>query len=106
MKKFTTRSRLFKSSPATFGMHGRSTESWVYIGRMAEAGPLTDVRFDTGLAHVIGLFGKRGSGKSYTLGTLLEGLCTKESVTTIGANPRSQAVLLFDTLGIFQWVDI
>jgi hypothetical protein len=73
---------------------------------MAEAGPLTDVRFDTGLAHVIGLFGKRGSGKSYTLGTLLEGLCTKESVTTIGANPRSQAVLLFDTLGIFQWVDI
>ena len=66
MKKFTTRSRVFKSSPAEFGMHGRSAESWVYLGRLAEAGPLTDVRFDTGMAHVIGLFGKRGSGKSYT----------------------------------------
>jgi ABC-type dipeptide/oligopeptide/nickel transport system ATPase subunit len=106
MKKFTTRSRVFKSSPAEFGMHGRSAENWVYLGRLAEAGPLTDVRFDTGLAHVIGLFGKRGSGKSYTLGTLLEGLCTREAATTISANPRTQAVLLFDTLGIFQWVNI
>jgi hypothetical protein len=87
-------------------MHGRSTASWVYLGRLAEAGPLTDVRFDTGMAHVIGLFGKRGSGKSYTLGTLLEGLCTRETSTTISANPRTNAVLLFDTLGIFQWVNI
>ena len=106
MKKFTTRSRVFKSSPAEFGMHGRSTENWVYLGRLAEAGPLMDVRFDTALAHVIGLFGKRGSGKSYTLGTLLEGLCTREASTTISSNPRTQAVLLFDTLGIFQWVNI
>ena len=73
---------------------------------MAEAGPLTDVRFDTSMAHVIGLFGKRGSGKSYTLGTLLEGLCTRETSTTISENPRTQAILLFDTLGIFQWVNI
>ncbi len=106
MKKFTTRSRLFKSSPTEFGMHGRSTKSWVYLGRLAEAGPLTEVRFDTGMAHVIGLFGKRGSGKSYTLGTLLEGLCTRETSTSISANPRTHAVLLFDTLGIFQWVNI
>jgi ABC-type dipeptide/oligopeptide/nickel transport system ATPase subunit len=106
VKKFTTRSRVFKSSPAEFGMNGRSAENWVYLGRLAEAGPLTDVRFDTALAHVIGLFGKRGSGKSYTLGTLLEGLCTLEATTTISANPRTQAVLLFDTLGIFQWANI
>jgi hypothetical protein len=32
---------------------------------IAEAGPLTEVRFDTTHAHVVGLFGKRGSGKSY-----------------------------------------
>ncbi len=106
MKKFTTRSRLFKTSPAEFGMHGRAAANWVYLGRLAEAGPLTDVRFDTALAHVVGLFGKRGSGKSYTLGTLLEGLCTRETTTTIGENSRSNAVLLFDTLGIFQWVNI
>lgn len=106
MKKFTTRSRIFKSSPAEFGMHGKSTTSWIYLGRLAEAGPLTDVRFDTSMAHVAGLFGKRGSGKSYTLGTLLEGLCTRETSTTISENPRTQAILLFDTLGIFQWVNI
>jgi hypothetical protein len=106
MKKFTTRFRVFKSSPAEFGMHGNSTPSWVYLGRLAEAGPLTDVHFDTSMAHVIGLFGKRGSGKSYTLGTLLEGLCTRETSTTISENPRTQAILLFDTLGIFQWVNI
>jgi len=106
LKKFTTKSRVFKSSPAEFGMHGRSAESWVYLGRLAEAGPLTDVRFDTSLAHVVGLFGKRGSGKSYTLGTLLEGLCTSESSSTIAENPKTHATLLFDTLGIFQWVNI
>jgi hypothetical protein len=106
MKKFTTRSRVFKSSPAEFGMHGSSAASWVYLGRLAEAGPLTEVRFDTAMAHVIGLFGKRGSGKSYTLGTLLEGLCTREASTTISQNIRTQAILLFDTLGIFQWVNI
>lgn len=106
MKKFTTRSRVFKSSSAVFGMHGNSSPSWVYLGRLAEAGPLTDVRFDTSMAHVIGLFGKRGSGKSYSLGTLLEGLCTCDASTTISQNSRTEAVLLFDTLGIFQWVNI
>ncbi|MFH1932589.1 MAG: ATP-binding protein [Pseudomonadota bacterium] len=106
MKKFTTRSRVFKSSPSEFGMPGNSTESWVYLGRSAEAGPLIDVRFDTAVAHVVGIFGKRGSGKSYTLGTLLEGLSTHDHSTTISKNPRVQAVLLFDTLGIFQWINI
>ena len=87
-------------------MHGRSAKHWVWLGRLAEAGPLTDVRFDTEHAHVVGLFGKRGSGKSYTLGTLLEGLCTKETKTTIADNSRAVATMLFDTLGIFQWIDI
>src|SRR5262249_37580037 len=103
---FTTRPRIFSSSPAEFGMQGRSAKSWVFLGRLAESGPLTDVRFDTANAHVVGLFGKRGSGKSYTLGTLLEGLCTKENKTSIANNARTHATLLFDTLGIFQWLDI
>ena len=106
MKKFTTRPKAFAASPAEFGMHGRSAKHWVWLGRLAEAGPLTDVRFDTNHAHVVGLFGKRGSGKSYTLGTLLEGLCTKEKKTSIADNSRTVATLLFDTLGIFQWIDI
>jgi energy-coupling factor transporter ATP-binding protein EcfA2 len=106
MKKFTVRPKAFATSPAEFGMHGHTAKHWVWLGRLGEAGPITNVRFDTDHAHVIGLFGKRGSGKSYTLGTLLEGLCTKESKSIIADNSRSVATLLFDTLGIFQWIDI
>lgn len=106
MKKFTTRPRVFRSSPGYAGTHSPESKSWVYLGRLAEAGPLTDVRFDTDSAHVAALFGKRGSGKSYTLGTLLEGLCTSKPTSTIAENPRRSAILLFDTLGVFQWMSI
>jgi len=105
MKKFSVRPRLFGSSPADFGMNGERAKHWVWLGRLAEAGPLTDIRFDTGQAHVVALFGKRGSGKSYTLGTLLEGLCTKQPHTSISENSRGVATLLFDTLGIYQWMN-
>jgi len=106
MKKFTTRPRVFRSSPGYAGTHSAESKGWVYLGRLAEAGPLTDVRFDTDSAHVAALFGKRGSGKSYTLGTLLEGLCTSKPTSTIAENPRRSAILLFDTLGVFQWMSI
>jgi DNA helicase HerA-like ATPase len=106
MKKFTVKPRVFRTSPGYAGAPRPDSTNWVYLGRLAEAGPLTDVRFDTDGAHVIALFGKRGSGKSYTLGTLLEGLCTKERSTSIADNARANAVLLFDTLGIFQWANI
>ena len=106
MKKFTTRPRVFRSSPGYAGTHQTESTSWVYLGRLGEAGPLTDVRFDTEQAHVVALFGKRGSGKSYTLGTLLEGLCTSTPTSCIAENPRKSAILLFDTLGVFQWMSI
>jgi len=106
MKKFTTKPRVFRTSPGYTGTPNYEAKNWVYLGRLAEAGPLTDVRFDTAAAHVVALFGKRGSGKSYTLGTMLEGLCTQEHVSSITQNGRCASVLLFDTLGIFQWMDI
>lgn len=106
MKKFTTKPRVFRSNPGYAGAHNHASKGWVYIGRLGEAGPLTDVRFDTEMAHVVAVFGKRGSGKSYTLGTLLEGLCTSEAESTIASNPGRAAILLFDTLGVFQWMSI
>src|SRR5690348_8849129 len=98
MKKFTAKPRVFRSSPGYAGTSSYESDSWVYLGRLAEAGPLTDVRFDTSMAHVVALFGKRGSGKSYTLGTLLEGLCTHHETSSIAQNAQRTAVLLFDTL--------
>ncbi|AEB08770.1 protein of unknown function DUF87 [Desulfobacca acetoxidans DSM 11109] len=106
MKKFTTKPKVFRSSPGYAGTPQFESKSWVYLGRLGEAGALTDVRFDTDMAHVVALFGKRGSGKSYTLGTLLEGLCTQHHESTIASNPRNKSILLFDTLGVFQWMSI
>lgn len=106
MKKFTTRPRVFRSSPGYAGTAHDESKSWVYLGRLAESGPLTDVRFDADLAHVVALFGKRGSGKSYTMGSLLEGLCTREVNCSIAKNARKKSILLFDTLGVFQWMNL
>lgn len=106
MKRFTVRPRLFRERQATFGAQDAQADEWVWAGRLAEAGPLVDVRFDLSAEHVVAIFGKRGSGKSYTLGSLLEGLCVRGSDSTIAYTQRRRAALLFDTLGIFQWADI
>ena len=52
MKKFTVKPRVFRSSPGYAGTPHYESKSWVYLGRLGEAGPLTDVRFDTDMAHV------------------------------------------------------
>lgn len=107
LKKFTVKPRLLGRSITYIGATGnREPNSWVYLGRLAEVGSLTDIRFDTQHPHVVAIFGKRGSGKSYTMGSMLEGLCTREKETSIAAIARDKAILLFDTLGIFQWTDI
>lgn len=107
MKKFTVKPRLTASQNiALIGDSKDQGSAWLYLGRLAEVGPLTDVRFDAGHAHVVAIFGKRGSGKSYTMGAMLESLCTAQRETGISQIDRTQAILLFDTLGIFQWSDI
>ena len=106
MKRFTVRPRLFHERQVTIGVEGERSGEWVWAGRLAEAGPLIDIRFDLTSEHVVAIFGKRGSGKSYTLGSLLEGLCVRGPDSTIARTSRRRAALLFDTLGIFQWADI
>lgn len=50
-----------------------------------------EIRVDTDESHVILIGGKRGSGKSYTLGVIAEELCLEEKFVPI----------IFDPLGIF-----
>ena len=106
MKKFTVKPRFTARNLVTLGVPEGKEASWIYLGRLAETGGLTDVHFDVSHPHVVAVFGKRGSGKSYTMGSILEGLCTAQTETCISQIPRTQAILLLDTLGIFQWADI
>lgn len=106
MKKFTVKPRLLTRRQVVVGGAGDASQAWVFLGRLAETGQLTDVRLDAWHPHVIAIFGKRGSGKSYTLGSMLEGLCTQRGESSISLIGRDRAILLFDTLGIFQWTDI
>lgn len=55
--------------------------------------------------HVIAIVGKRGSGKTHTLGVVAEGLSITSQPSTIDAGFR-HAVVIFDTLNLFQWVDL
>jgi uncharacterized protein len=106
MKKFTVKPRFSARNLVTVGVLEDQISDWIYLGRLAETGALTDIRFDVAHPHVVAIFGKRGSGKSYTMGSMLEGLCTAKAETSISQIQRDKAILLLDTLGIFQWTDI
>ena len=105
MKRFTVRPNISHGKPVRIGT-GDSSGDWVHLGRLAEAGPVTHVHHDLGSEHVVAIVGKRGSGKSYSLGTLVEGLALRDGSSVVARNDSRKAVLLFDTLGIFQWVDV
>jgi hypothetical protein len=106
VKKFTVKPRFSSKSLVTVGVPEGKETAWLSLGRLAEIGPLTQIRYDVGHPHVVAIFGKRGSGKSFTMGSMLEGLCTASPETCISLIKRDQAILLLDTLGIFQWTDI
>jgi uncharacterized protein len=107
VKKFTVKPRAAVSrNVLNIGDGNDPDAAWLYLGRMAEAGPLIDVHFDVGHPHVVAIVGKRGSGKSFTMGAMLESLCTREPENSISHISHDKALLLFDTLGIFQWTDI
>jgi hypothetical protein len=61
---------------------------------------------DVSREHVVAVVGKRGSGKTHTLGVLVEGLGLKDVTGDLGSNNTEHAVLVFDTLNLFQWIGI
>jgi len=89
-----------------FGTESGKPEEWIFTGRLTEYGPRYNVKFDVSKEKVIAIFGKRGQGKSYSLGSLIEGMVTENSPSSISNVKRERAVLLFDTLNIFQWMNI
>lgn len=75
-------------------------ESWLFVGTLAEAGPRRLLKLDVTAEQVIAILGKRGTGKSYTLGVLLEGLGAQR-LGIIGQTQSPRAALLLDVLDIF-----
>jgi len=73
----------------------------VYLGKLAELGPSRRIYFGGSQESVTCIIGKRGSGKSHTLGALLEALATREDTTSISHHRRRRAVLLLDPMGNF-----
>ena len=76
-------------------------EGLIYLGKhyvkMGQVTSLSNrVMMDVARAHVVLIAGKRGSGKSYTLGVLAE------EISSLPQNiSQNLAVLIFDTMGIF-----
>jgi hypothetical protein len=70
------------------------------LGSAAEPGAQR-VWFNASKEFVSLVIGKRGSGKSHTLGTMIEALATTEAQTSISALETRRAILLIDPMGNF-----
>ncbi len=88
------------------GSETGAPREWLFLGRLSEYGRRYNVKFDVTKEKVIAIVGKRGQGKSYTLGSLMEGLCTQNRHNTISSTLGQRGLLVFDTLNIFQWTNI
>ncbi len=83
---------------AIVGTEGVGTR--LLLGSAAEPGA-QKVWFNASKEFVSLVIGKRGSGKSHTLGTMIEALATTEAQTSISALETRRAVLLIDPMGNF-----
>ena len=77
------------------------SEGLIYIGKgyvkMGQTTSLSNrILMDVARSHVVLVVGKRGSGKSYTLGVIAEEMANLPPEVA-----QNIAVLMFDTMGIF-----
>lgn len=71
------------------------------LGNLAEAGPRRQLWLDITGEQVVAVLGKRGTGKSYTLGVIAEGLAAGHGQTPIAVHSTNRAALVFDIMDIF-----
>jgi len=85
-----------KSDKKRFGNKGliHLGKSYVTMGRYTSMS--NNLFMDIARTHVVLIAGKRGSGKSYTIGVMAEELASLESESA-----KNIASLIFDTMGIF-----
>src|SRR5437667_12119874 len=71
------------------------------LGRLIEAGPRRNLWLDISGEQVVAIFGKRGTGKSYTLGILIEGLAAGAGGNQLANVTTARAGLVLDIMDIF-----
>jgi len=94
--------KTFDIEPRVVGrvdLGSRKGESVIIAGRMAEKNNCEPIMFDGSDNFVVFEVGKRGSGKSYGMGSLLEAFATGEG-SQIGRHRERRAVVLLDPLDI------
>lgn len=79
-----------------FGMQGLVQLGKGYVTMGSYTSLSNKIWMDVARTHVVLVAGKRGSGKSYTLGVIAEELANLE-----GETARNIGSLIFDTMGIF-----
>lgn len=79
-----------------FGEKGTGYVGKHYVGSKKEAYLANKIKVDFLRPHLIGIFGKRGTGKSYTLGIIAEEIMELEEEVK-----KNIGVLLIDTMGIY-----
>lgn len=71
------------------------------LGQLAETGPRRNLWLDISGEQVVAILGKRGTGKSYTLGVIAEGLAAGLGETPIAMHVTSRAGLVLDIMDIY-----
>jgi len=73
----------------------------ILIGKLAESGKARRLWLDISGEQVVAVLGKRGTGKSYTLGVLIEGLAAGQGATQLAQLATPRAGLVLDIMDIF-----
>src|SRR3989344_1845465 len=81
--------------PAARGVHR------ILLGRVIEAGPARRLSLDISGEQVVAILGKRGTGKSYTLGVMIEGLAAGKGESPVSCLETPRAGLVLDIMDIF-----
>lgn len=86
---------IFAGDPAS---RGRDV---LLLGKLAESGPQRNLWLDVSGEQVVAVLGKRGTGKSYSLGVLIEGLSAGAGDTPLAKLKTPRAALVLDIMDIF-----
>jgi DNA helicase HerA-like ATPase len=81
-------------------------DSLIFLGKVLDHTPVVDyfgynLWLDVSYPYVIMVPGRRGTGKSYTLGVIAEGLALTKYKSPVTTKSRSHCVIIIDTLGQF-----